>query len=94
MWKKAVDLGQVVELHIGPDYAAQAGKLIKEFKGCKVLIDHLAEPHLGSAVEFADVLDLAKYPNVYMKLSGIGHFAKDAPYYESALPALSSLHAD
>jgi len=85
LWTKAVDLGLVVELHIGPDYAAQAGKLIEEFKGCKVLIDHLAEPQLGSAVQFADVLELAKYPNVYMKLSGLGHFANDEPYYESAL---------
>jgi len=31
------------------------------------------------------VLNLAKYPNVFMKLSGIGHFAEDEPYYESAL---------
>lgn len=89
LWKKAVDLDLVVELHIGPNYAAQAGKLIEEFNGCKVLVDHLAEPDLGSAVEFADVLDLAKYPNVYMKLSGIGHFAKDAPHYESAMPFTS-----
>lgn len=86
LWNKAVDLDLVIELHIGPNYAAQAGKLIKEFKGCKVLIDHLAEPHLGSAVEFAEVLDLAKYPNVYMKLSGLGHFAQDPPHYDSALP--------
>lgn len=85
LWKKAVDLDQVVELHIGPNYAAQAGKLIREFSGCKVLIDHLAEPHMGTPVEFADVLDLAQYPNVYMKLSGLNHFAEDAPYYESAL---------
>jgi predicted TIM-barrel fold metal-dependent hydrolase len=85
LWRKAVDLGLVVELHIGPDYAAQAGKLIKEFKGGKVLIDHLAEPHLGTGVQFADVLELAKYPNVYMKLSGLNHFATDEPYYESAL---------
>ena len=85
LWKKAVDLGLVVELHIGPDYAAQAGKLIEEFKGCKVLIDHLAEPHLGTGVQFADVLELAQYPNVYMKLSGLNHFATDEPYYESAL---------
>lgn len=85
LWKKAVDLDLVIELHIGPNYAAQAGKLIKEFKGCKILIDHLAEPHMGSAVEYSDVLDLARYPNVYMKLSGLGHFEKDAPYYESAM---------
>ncbi|MFN4145706.1 MAG: amidohydrolase family protein [Runella sp.] len=89
IWKQAADLGLVIELHIGPDYAAQAGAAIRAFPGCKVLIDHLAEPHLGSAVEFADVLDLAQLPNVYMKLSGLGHFAKDEPFYESALPFTS-----
>ena len=86
IWKKAVDLGLVIELHIGPNYARQAGQAIAAFPGCKVLIDHLAEPEMGTGVEFADVLDLARFPNVYMKLSGLGHFAKDEPHYESALP--------
>lgn len=86
LWKQAVDLGLVIELHIGPNYARQAGEAIKAFPGCKVLIDHLAEQHMGTPAEFADVLDLAQYPNVYMKLSGLNHFATDEPYYESALP--------
>jgi predicted TIM-barrel fold metal-dependent hydrolase len=41
---------------------------------------------MGTGVEFANVLELAKLPNVYMKLSGINHFAEDAPLYESARP--------
>jgi predicted TIM-barrel fold metal-dependent hydrolase len=41
---------------------------------------------MGDAVEYAGVLQLAGLPNVYMKLSGINHFAKDAPLYESAKP--------
>jgi len=89
LWKQAVDLGLVLELHIGPDYARQAGEAIAAFPGCKVLIDHLAEPHLGTGVQFADVLELARFPNVYMKLSGLGHFAKDEPYFESAIPFTS-----
>jgi len=86
LWRKAYELDIVIELHIGPDYAAQAGKLLEEFPGCKVLVDHLAEPHLGTAVEYAQVLELARFPNCYMKLSGLNHFTKDAPLYESALP--------
>lgn len=86
LWKQAVDLGLVIELHIGPNYARQAGQAIAAFPGCNVLIDHLAEPHMGTAPEFADVLELARFPNVYMKLSGLGHFAEDIPYYESAIP--------
>lgn len=85
LWKKAVDLNQIIELHIGPDYAKQVHQTMKAFPDSKVLIDHLAEPHMGTGVEFADVLELAKFPSVYMKLSGIGHFATDAPTYESSL---------
>lgn len=86
LWAKSVDLGLIVELHIGPNYAEQAAEAIRAFPGCTVLIDHLAEPHMGDAVEFAHVLDLAQLPNVYMKLSGLNHFAADAPLYPGARP--------
>lgn len=83
-WAAAAELGLIVELHIGPNYAAQAEARIREFPGVPVLIDHLAEAKLGTPVEYADVLALAAHKNVYMKLSGINHFASDAPLYESA----------
>ena len=86
LWQAAADLGLVVELHIGPNYARQAAARIADFPTTPVLIDHLAEPHMGNAVEFADVLDLARFDNVYMKRSGLNHFAGDAPLYTSALP--------
>lgn len=85
LWKQAVDLDIIIELHIGPNYARQAGEAIRAFPGSKVLIDHLAEPHMGNAVEYAEVLALADIPEVYMKLSGINHFAEDAPLYRTSL---------
>jgi len=39
---------------------------------------------MGNAVEYADILALARLPWVYMKLSGLGHFADDGPLYLSA----------
>ena len=84
LWEAAAELGLVVELHIGPNYARQVVDLIQAHPKCTVLIDHLAEPHLGSGVEYADVLALSGFDNVYMKLSGLNHFAEDAPLYLSA----------
>jgi predicted TIM-barrel fold metal-dependent hydrolase len=84
LWKQAVELDMIIELHIGPNYAISATEAIRSFPGCKVLIDHLAEPHLGDAVEFADVLRMADLPNVYMKFSGLAHFADDGPAFLSA----------
>lgn len=86
LWEKAIELNLIVELHIGPDYGAQVRDVLKDFPQTVTLIDHLAEPHKGDAVEFANILDLAQFENVYMKLSGLNHFAKDEPHYESAKP--------
>jgi predicted TIM-barrel fold metal-dependent hydrolase len=86
LWEKAVELGLIVELHIGPDYAAQVGQALRDIPEAVALIDHLAEPHKGNAVEYADVLDLAESGQAYMKLSGLNHFAADAPLYPSARP--------
>ena len=87
LWKKAVDLNLVVELDLGPNYARDAGSAIAAFPGCKVLIDHMCNPKSGFIWEYGDVLDLARYPNVYMKLSELGYMAPDdKPDYESLMP--------
>ena len=64
--------------------------MLEEFPQTVVLIDHLAEQKLGTPAEFAEVLALSRFPNVYMKLSGLNHFADDEPHYTSAI-ALTSL---
>ncbi len=86
LWEKALQLGLIIELHIGPDYAKQVAEMLRDYPESRVLIDHLAEPQTGNAVEYADVLSLADFDRVYMKLSGLSHFAKDAPLYLSARP--------
>jgi predicted TIM-barrel fold metal-dependent hydrolase len=90
LWKKAVDLNLVVELDLGPNYARNAGSAIAAFPGCKVLIDHMCNPKTGMIWEYGDVLDLAKYPNVYMKMSSLGYMApQDGPDYPSLIPYTS-----
>lgn len=86
LWRTAAELGLIVELHIGPNYAEQAARRLQDFPDTPVLIDHLAEPQLGTAVEYAQVLELARFDRVYMKLSGLNHFAHDGPLYPSAKP--------
>jgi predicted TIM-barrel fold metal-dependent hydrolase len=86
LWEKALQLGLIIELHIGPNYAKQVAELLRDYPESTVLIDHLAEPHMGNAVEYANVLALADFDGVYMKLSGLNHFAKDTPLYLSARP--------
>jgi len=86
LWQKAAELGLLIELHIGPDYAAQARDLIEAYPQTPVIIDHLGEPQFGRIPEFAHMLALAECPNVYMKLSCYEYIAdaNDAPLYLSA----------
>ena len=91
LWKQAVELGLIIELHIGPNYALQAAQAVKAFPGCRVIIDHLAEAKLGTPMEYANVLDLAALPNVYMKLSELENVATDGPLFESIRPFTSRI---
>lgn len=73
LWRCAGELGLVIELHIGPNYARQVADAVAAYPSFPVLIDHLAEPHMGTSDEYDDVLALSSYPNVMMKLSGLTH---------------------
>lgn len=86
IWRVAAELGLIVELHIGPNYAAQAGAAIAAFPSVPVLIDHLGEPQFGTLVEYAEMLELARFANVSMKLSGVGYISGDAPLYLDVKP--------
>ena len=86
LWEVAGELGLLIELHIGPNYAREVADVICAYPTYPVLIDHLAEPLMGNPIEFADVLALAEFDNVYMKLSGLSHFSNDAPLYLEAKP--------
>ena len=86
LWRTAGELGLIIELHIGPKYAAQAAEVAAMYPEFTVLIDHVAEPKTGDAVEFADVLEMARLDNVYMKLSGLNHFSTAVPLHLDAKP--------
>ncbi len=76
LWRCAGELGLVIELHIGPDYARQVARVLDEYPDFPVLIDHLAEPQFGTSDEYDDVLALAEYPCVTIKLSGLTHCSR------------------
>lgn len=86
LWGQAAELGLIVELHIGPNYAAQVVDAVRAYPDVTVLVDHLAEPATGDAAEYDAVLGLARFARVYMKLSGLNHFSRAAPLHLDAKP--------
>jgi predicted TIM-barrel fold metal-dependent hydrolase len=73
LWRCAGELGLVIELHIGPNYARQVARAVADYPAFPVLIDHLAEPQMGTSDEYDHVLALGKHRNVTIKLSGLTH---------------------
>ena len=88
LWMKALGLGLIIELHMDSTYGRPVANMLHQHPESTVVIDHLAEAGFKNAtpVEFANVMDLAAFDHVYMKLSGLDHFANDEPLYLSARP--------
>jgi predicted TIM-barrel fold metal-dependent hydrolase len=59
----------------------------------RVVVDHLNNPIPGDGVDqplFRALLDLARFPNVYVKLSGFHHWCPDRYPYSSAMPFIAA----
>lgn len=78
--KLLADAGLTFDLvSLYPLHLHHVHTLVKEIPGLKIVIDHLAKPAIASG-EIAewqkDMTDIAKYPNIYVKLSGLSTAAK------------------
>ena len=89
MWERGGELGLAIELHIGPNYGPQVARAVRDYPDFPVLIDHMAEPQFGTAEEYDDVLALARFPNVMMKMSGLTHFSKEGEPHLDTKPLVA-----
>jgi len=71
LWKKAADLGLMIQLHFEPRWAPGFEPLIEEFPGTTVIIDHAGRPLQGTPEEHARVVGWSRYRNTVVKLSAI-----------------------
>ncbi len=71
LWRRAADLGLMLQIHFEPRWAPGYEPLLEEFSGTKVIIDHAGRPLQGTPEEHARVVSWSKYPNTVVKLSAI-----------------------
>jgi len=77
LWHMAVRLGLIIEIHISPEQASGVQAALEANPDTPVVIDHLGEPGLGSDEEFARLLELARYPQVILKLSALDRIGQE-----------------
>jgi L-fuconolactonase len=73
LWETALRSKLVVSVRVNRDKAAELAALLKRFPELPVVLDHCMYIAAGPAYEktLGDVLDLARHPNLYAKLSFI-----------------------
>jgi predicted TIM-barrel fold metal-dependent hydrolase len=79
LWEAAERLGVVVSLLADVSHAQAIDGLAERFAEVPIVIDHLGHPDTSSAAglaAFRPLLDLARRPRIYLKLSGFYHFSR------------------
>lgn len=71
LWKKAEGLGATFNIFLAPHQVGQVADMAQRFPGVNVVIDHLAMIDIAAPDEkgFGPLLDLARFPNVYVRTS-------------------------
>lgn len=71
LWKKAEELGGTFNIFLAPHQVSQVGDMAQRFPGVNIVIDHIAMIDITApdSAGFGPLLDLAKYPNVYIRTS-------------------------
>ena len=84
MWEAIDELGAVVQLHMFAEHAPQVATVAEKYSGVPLIIDHLAYPKVSESPDFTtqeQVVDLARFPNVYVKVSDVhGRSEEGFPY--------------
>ena len=71
-WECAGELGLSICLQMSPKAIPQAAAMAKRFPHVRIILDHGARPVLEDGPPYnaaASLFDLARYPNVYVKLT-------------------------
>jgi predicted TIM-barrel fold metal-dependent hydrolase len=95
LWKKAEELGAVFNFFIASEQLPKLENMVKRFPKVRVVIDHLARVDLegkGAEAETKKLLALAKYPNVYVKVSELMILSPSKKYpYRDTYPLVKSV---
>jgi predicted TIM-barrel fold metal-dependent hydrolase len=71
LWKKAEELGSVVDIFLAPQQLQPVGHMAERFPGVNIVIYHLATIDITApdTEGFRPLLALRKFPNVYVRTS-------------------------
>jgi predicted TIM-barrel fold metal-dependent hydrolase len=84
IWKKASDLKVPMCILCPIERVPDVARVIERFPDLDVCIDHMADCPIGDQEKLAKLLDLKRFPRVYVKISHLWVLSKEAyPYRDT-----------
>ena len=82
MWEEIASLDAVIQFHLRSEFADQVAVIADRHPSLKLILDHMGYPQVdGDKAEFQPIVDLARYDNMYLKLSDVaGRSSQGFPY--------------
>ena len=96
LWRKAEELGAVFNFFIAPKQLPKLETMVRAHPNVRVVIDHLSQIDLSveePEPDFGRLLAMAKYPNVWVKVSDLTSVSKSGKYpFSDAYPYVKRLY--
>lgn len=92
LWTELADLDAVIQFHLRAEQADQIAAIAKGFPRLHLIVDHMGYPQLeANMASFQPILDLARYENVFFKLSDVAGRSQQAFPYVDVHPFIKAL---
>jgi len=92
LWRRCAQLRVPMTLLIPVTRLPELHPLIEANPDLQVVIDHMADCPVGDAEKLEMLLALAKYPQVFVKISHVWSLSKEAYPYADAMEMVKRLH--
>jgi predicted TIM-barrel fold metal-dependent hydrolase len=95
LWQRASDLGVVVSVLANTEHLATLARMAEAFPAVPIVVDHFAHPDPQQGVQgpgFQALLALARWPHVYVKVSGYYHFSTQRYPFRDCWPLFRAVY--
>lgn len=82
MWEEIEAVEAVIQFHLRAEHADQIAIIAQQYPHLKLILDHMGYPQVDeNEVLFQPIVDLAKFNNIYFKLSDVaGRSSQEFPF--------------
>ena len=92
MWEEITALDAIIQFHLRAEFADQVAVIAQRYPHLRLILDHMGYPQVDAEeTAFQPIVELARYDNVYLKLSDVAGRSHQAFPYADVHPFIEKL---